>query len=281
MSASLGCSIVKKRDIVTFLSDYGLEDEFVGVCHGVILGIAPHLRIIDVHHNILRQDIRHGAVVLRQASRFLPESVHLAVVDPSVGTKRRAVAIETGWGEVFVGPDNGLLIPAGKDRGGIKRAFELTDERFQLTPVSRTFQGRDVFAPTAAHIANGAAPSELGPPVEVEDLVQLEIPEAWIHDDHLHAEVLQVDRFGNLQLNFLRSHLEKVDLLEGATVEVRLEGHRLRIPYAGRFADVKSGEFVLVEDSYHYLSLAINKGDAAARLRARPGSTVIVGPITT
>ena len=270
-----------KREIVAFLSDYGLEDEFVGVCHGVMLGIAPHVRVIDVHHNILRQDIRHGAVVLRQTAAFLPEAVHLAVVDPSVGSRRRAIVIETRWGEVFVGPDNGLLIPAAKDRGGIKRAFELTDERFQLTPVSRTFQGRDVFAPGAAHIANGAAPSELGPPVEVDDLVQLEIPEAWIHDDHLHAEVLQVDRFGNLQLNFLRSHLEKVDLLEGTMLEVRLEGHRLKIPFGGRFADVKSGEFVLVEDSYHYLSLAINKGDAAAHLRARPGSTVIVGPLAT
>ncbi len=270
---------MKKRDLVTFLSDYGLEDEFVGVCHGVMLGIAPHVRIIDIHHNILRQDIRHGAVVLRQSSRFLPESVHLAVVDPSVGTKRRAVAIETGWGEVFVGPDNGLLVPAATERGRIRRAFELTDERFQLTPVSRTFQGRDVFAPAAAHIASGVSPSELGPSVEVDDLVPLEIPEAWIHDDHLHAEVLQVDRFGNLQLNFLRDHLEKVNLLEGTTVEVRLEGHRLRIPFGGRFADVKSGEFVLVEDSYHYLSLAVNKGDAAARLRAHAGSTVIVGPV--
>jgi S-adenosyl-L-methionine hydrolase (adenosine-forming) len=270
---------VKKRDLVTFLSDYGLEDEFVGVCHGVILGIAPAVRIIDLHHNILRQDIRHGAVVLRQSVRYLPESVHLAVVDPSVGTKRRAVAIETGWGEIFVGPDNGLIVPAAEERGGIKRAFELTDERFQLTPVSRTFQGRDVFAPVTAHIANGADPSEMGPPVAPDDLIRLEIPEAWIHDDHLHAEVLQVDRFGNLQLNFNRPHLEKINLPEGSMLEVRIEGHRLRIPFSVRFADVKAGEFVLVEDSYNYLSLAVNKGDAAARLRARAGSTAIVGPV--
>ena len=270
---------MKKREIVTFLSDYGLEDEFVGVCHGVMLGIAPHLRVIDLHHNILRQDIRHGAVVLRQSVTFLPDSVHLAVVDPSVGTARRAIALETGWGEVFVGPDNGLLVPAAAGRGGIKAAYELTDERFQLTPVSRTFQGRDVFAPAAAHIANGAEPSALGPPVPVDDLIRLEIPEAWAHDDHLHAEVLQVDRFGNLQLNMSRSHLESVHLPEGTMLEVRLEGHRLRVPFGGRFADVKAGEFVMVEDSYHYLSLAINKGDAAGRLRAHPRSTVIVGPV--
>ena len=269
---------MKPARIVTFLSDYGLEDEFVGVCHGVMLRIAPDLRIIDVHHNILRQDIRHGAVVLKQTVTFLPESVHLAVVDPSVGSERRAVAIETGWGEIFVGPDNGLLVPAAESCGGIKRVFELTDERFMMRPVSRTFQGRDVFAPVAAHIANRASPSELGPPIDPADLVQLEIPEAWIHDDHLHAEVLQVDRFGNLQLNFGGQRLQEVSIERGATLEVRCEGHRLRVPFGETFADVKAGEFVLVEDSYQHLSLAVNKEDAAARLRAKAGSTIIVGP---
>lgn len=269
---------MKRTPIVTFLSDYGLEDEFVGVCHGVMLKIAPDLRIIDVHHNILRQDIRHGAVVLRQSVLFLPDSVHLAVVDPSVGSTRRAVAIETGWGEVFVGPDNGVLIPASKDCGGIKRAFELTDESFQVRPVSRTFQGRDVFAPAAAHIANGASPGDLGPPLEPSELVDLEIPVAWVHDDHLHAEVLQVDRFGNLQLNIGSNGLSEVNIEPGARLEVRIEGHRLRVPFGETFADVKTGDYVLIEDSYHYLSLAINKGDAAARLRATSGSTAIVGP---
>lgn len=270
---------MKAPRIVTFLSDYGLEDEFVGVCHGVMLKIAPDLKIIDVHHNILRQDIRHGAVVLKQSVPFLPDSVHLAVVDPSVGSSRRAIAIETGWGEIFVGPDNGLLVPAALHTGGIKRVFELTDERFLMRPVSRTFQGRDVFAPASAHIANGAAPSELGPAVEPSELVQLEIPEAWVHDDHLHAEVLQVDRFGNLQLNLGAARLEEMSIAPGVLLEVRMEGHRLRVPFGETFADVKGGEFVLVEDSYHHLSLAINKADAAAKLRARPGSTAIVGPV--
>jgi S-adenosylmethionine hydrolase len=269
---------VKRSKIVTFLSDYGLEDEFVGVCHGIMLKIAPDLKIIDVHHYILRQDIRHGAVVLKQSVPFLPDSVHLAVVDPSVGSARRAIAVETGWGEVFVGPDNGLLIPAALAAGGIKKAFELTDERFQVRPVSRTFQGRDVFAPAAAHVANGADPSDLGPPVDPDDLVPLEIPSAWVHDDHLHAEILQVDRFGNLQFNFGADRLREVSIEPGVRLEVRLEGHRIKVPYALTFADVKAGEFVLVEDSYHHLSLAINKGDAAAKLRAAAGSTAIVGP---
>jgi S-adenosylmethionine hydrolase len=270
---------VAKRDVVTFLSDYGLEDEFVGVCHGVMLRIAPHLRLVDIHHNILRQDIRHGAVVLRQTIPFLPESVHLAVVDPSVGSSRKAIVVQSGWGEVFVGPDNGLLIPAARTAGGISKAFEISDERFLLTPVSRTFQGRDVFAPAAAHVANGVDPAELGPSLDPNDLVDLEVPEAWLHEDHFHAEVLQVDRFGNLQLNLAKHHIEGADLMaNGARLEVRIEGHRLTVPFGGSFADVAPGEFVAVEDSYKCLALAVNKGDAAARLRARAGSTAIVGP---
>ena len=269
---------MKRRSMVTFVSDYGLEDEFVGVCHGVMLRIAPDISIVDVHHNVLRQDVRHGAVVLQQSVRFLPDSVHLAVVDPTVGSDRRAVALETAWGELFVGPDNGLLLPAAAECGGVRRAFDIKDHRFLLTPVSRTFQGRDVFSPSAAHIANGVDPAELGPPIEPTDLVPLEIPEAWTHDDHLHAEVLQVDRFGNLQLNVGRLRLGEVGLEEGTDLEVRLEGHRLRVPFAMTFSDVEPGEYVLVEDSYRQMSLAINAGDAAGKLRAGPGSTVIVGP---
>jgi S-adenosyl-L-methionine hydrolase (adenosine-forming) len=267
-----------RREIVTFLSDYGLEDEFVGVCHGVMLRIAPWLKIIDVHHNILRHDIRHGSVVLAQSITYLPEGVHLAVVDPSVGSKRRAVVIETGSGRSFVGPDNGLLIDAAAASGGVTRAFEIANEDLVLAPVSHTFQGRDVFAPAAAHLASGLDPNELGPPLELSELVRLDTSEAWIHDDHLHAEVLQVDRFGNLQFNFSPSHLEDVGLGRDEMLELRLEGHRLNVPFRDTFADVDGGAFVLVEDSYRHISLAINKGDAARKLQARAGSTAIVGP---
>jgi S-adenosylmethionine hydrolase len=270
--------VVKRRDIVTFLSDYGLQDEFVGVCHGVMLRIAPHLRIVDVHHNIYRQNILHGAVVLQQSLPYLPDSVHLAVVDPAVGSERRAIAIESGWGEVFVGPDNGLLMPAAAASGGVKHVVELTDQRFMLTPKSHTFHGRDVFAPVAAHIGNGVDLAELGEELQPSDLVPLDIPIAWVHDDHLHAEILQIDRFGNLQLNFGKEQLDKVGLNHGRACEVRVEGHRLTVSLGATFSDVEPGEFVLVEDAYRCISLAVNNGDAAAKLRAISGSTAIVGP---
>lgn len=267
-----------RQSIVTFLSDYGLQDEFVGVCHGVMLGIKPDLRIIDIHHNILRQDVRHGAVVLQQSIKYMPEGVHLAVVDPAVGSDRRAIAVETRHGQVFVAPDNGLIVAAANECGGIKTAYELTNRSLMLSPMSQTFHGRDVFAPATAHIANGVALQEFGPEVPVQRLVALDIPEAWLHDDHLHAEVLQLDRFGNLQLNCNFKGLEQVGMAAGRSIEIRMEGHRLHVPYGISFADVEVGEFVLVEDSYEKLSLAINKGDAAARLQAGSGSTIIIGP---
>ena len=271
---------MRPRDTVTFLSDYGLQDEFVGVCHGVMLRIAPGLRIVDLHHYILRQSVRHGAIVLQQSVQFLPDAVHLAVVDPSVGSERLAVVIQTGQDRIFVGPDNGLLIPAAECYGGIARAFQIVNEAFLLNPISRTFQGRDVFAPAAAHLARGAELEDFGPELDPAALVRLDISEAWLHDDHLHGEVLQVDRFGNLQLNFGLTELDKIGVSTGDKIEVRMEGHRLHVPLGETFAAVEAGEYVLVEDSYNFLSLAINKGDAAARLRARAGSTAIVGPIT-
>lgn len=267
-----------RAKIVTFTSDYGLEDEFVGVCHGVMVNIAPDLKIVDVHHNVLRQDVRHGAVVLAQSIKYLPRATHLAVVDPGVGAGRMAIAVVASSGSVFVGPDNGLLIPAAEEQGPIDSAFEVVNEDFLLSPVSHTFQGRDVFAPAAAHIAAGVDPAELGPKLDPSALVRLEIPEAWVHDDHLHGEVLQVDRFGNLQLNFSRIHLAKVGLEDRPKLEVRLEGHRLQVVFGSTFADVEAGVFVLIEDSYEQVSLSVNKGDARARLRAHAGSTVIVGP---
>jgi S-adenosylmethionine hydrolase len=268
----------RRREIVTFLSDYGLEDEFVGVCHGVMLTIAPWLKVVHVHHNILRQDIRHGSIVLEQAIGFLPEAVHLAVVDPSVGSSRLPVAIESASGAVFVGPDNGLLIAAVERCDGIARAFEITNEDYMLTPVSQTFQGRDVFAPAAAHVAAGVDPAEFGASLAPDSLVRFELSEAWLHDDHLHAEVLQVDRFGNLQFNLERAHLDDCRLIGRDTVELRMEGHRLDVKVGNTFADVETGQFVLVEDSYRRMSLAINNGDAARKLQARAGSTAIVGP---
>src|SRR5919197_2871646 len=186
---------------VTFLSDFGLEDEFVGTCHGVIKRIAPEVQIIDITHGIPPQNVLHGALVLAKTLEYMPLGVHLAVVDPGVGSARRPLALEDGEGRLYVGPDNGLLVPAAEAGGGIASAHELANPRYALQPVSRTFHGRDLFAPAAAHLALGVPPADLGPPLDPDVLVRITIPEPEVSATRIGATTLAVDRFGNVQLN--------------------------------------------------------------------------------
>ena len=193
---------------VTFLTDFGLQDEFVGTCHGVIKSIAPDVEIIDITHGIDPQRVLQGALVLANTVQYMPVGVHLAVVDPGVGSRRRPLALESGNGRLFVGPDNGLLVPAAEKQDGIVRAVMLENRAYALESVSRTFHGRDLFAPAAAHLALGVPLEELGPPVAPEDLVRIALPEPRIEDgSRIHAVVVDTDRFGNIQLNLNRAQV--------------------------------------------------------------------------
>lgn len=268
-----------RYDYVTFLSDYGLSDEFVGVCHGVILSIAPEVEIIDINHGIQAQNIREGAMVLAQSVKYMPRSaVHLAIVDPSVGTDRLPVIIETNDGAALVGPDNGLLAMAATKLGGAAGCREIKNEALILTPPSKTFQGRDIFAPAAAHLARGVPLEEFGPEVPVSSLVPQAVPTPRLHDDHYHAEVLHIDGFGNIQLNVTREELTDIGLPPGSMLEVRIEGHRRMVPYGETFSSVPDGALVVTEDSYGFLSVAINRGRGSDEFGAQIGSSAIIGP---
>ncbi|HEY0416340.1 MAG TPA: SAM-dependent chlorinase/fluorinase [Gaiellaceae bacterium] len=248
--------------VVTFLSDFGLQDDFVGTCHGVIARIAPEVRVIDVTHGISPQAVLQGAVVLRNTVPYMPAGVHLAVVDPDVGGNRRAVAVRTHDGRVFVGPDNGLLMLAA-DEVGVESAHELAEPRYRLPRVSHTFHARDVFAPAAAHVAAGVAPSELGPPVAPETLVRIHVPEPEVGRTQLSTTVLVVDRFGNVATNARREHVAALGASTGDRLEIRLALDRYYAVYADTFADAHPGELILYEDSYGLMTLAISRGDAA------------------
>ena len=236
--------------IVTFLTDFGLQDDFVGTCHGVIAGIAPDVRVIDITHGIEPQAVLQGAIVLRNTVPYMPVGVHLAVVDPGVGSHRRAVALRTRDGRLFVGPDNGLLMLAAAD---IEAAHELV--HYRLASVSRTFHARDIFSPAAAHLAAGVPLEELGPPIDPSTLVRVEVPPA----DPGHAVALVIDRFGNIATNLRREHLPA----PGTRVEVSLALDRYYAVVAETFADVATGELILYEDSYGMVTLAISNGNAA------------------
>jgi hypothetical protein len=259
---------------ITFLSDFGLEDDFVGTCHGVIKRIAPTADVIDITHGIERQQILQGALVLASTLPYMPEGIHLAVVDPGVGTDRKALALRSGDGRLYVGPDNGLLVPAAERLGGLTGAWELTNPAYRLEPVSQTFHGRDLFAPAAAHLAAGVEPGELGPELKPEALVRLHVPAARIEEGFVLAHVLIVDRFGNIQLNLTTEDLSSVGVEPGTQVEVEIGLQRFYAYTASTFADVRIGDIVLYEDAYRNVAIAINAGNAAEMLAARPGDTV-------
>jgi len=255
---------------VTFLTDFGLQDDFVGTCHGVIKRIAPDVQVIDITHGIPPRAIIQGALVLANTVPYMPVGVHLAVVDPGVGGPRRALALRDAEGRAYVGPDNGLLLPAA-ERGGITEAHEIVNPEYALSPVSRTFHGRDIFSPAAAHVANGLALAELGPPIDPGALVRLELPQAEVRTNRIGASILYVDAFGNMQLNLTREHLDQADVQPGARLELELAGQRYYAIAARTFSDARTGDLILYEDSYGNVAVAMNRGNAAEMLSARAG----------
>jgi S-adenosyl-L-methionine hydrolase (adenosine-forming) len=262
---------------LTFLTDYGLDDGFVAACHGVGARFAPHASIIDVTHLVPPGDVRRGAAVLAQTVPYLPPAVHVAVVDPGVGTSRRAIAVAAGE-SVFVGPDNGLLSWAVTAAGGAARAVSLTNRDLWLDRVSATFHGRDIFMPVAAHLAAGADLAAAGEHVDVADLVWLPAPASRVHDCVAYGEVLTVDRFGNVQLTITATDVTDIGLKPGGTVLVTAGRQQLVLPFREMFGAVAPGDLVVHTDGAGMISIAVNGGNAAQRLGLPPGARVSISP---
>jgi S-adenosylmethionine hydrolase len=251
---------------ISLTTDYGTFDGFAAACHGSIARLAPAVRVIDVTHHVPPADVARGAVVLAQTAPYLPPSVHVAVVDPGVGTARRGIAIGTPNG-VLVGPDNGLLVPAADALGGIDEVVELANKDWFLGDVSRTFHGRDIFAPVAARLALGAALADAGPAVAADDVVRLPEPVITVGDGWIEAEVLTVDRFGNVQLAAGGS------LLSGLSSELTVNG-TVRARLGTTFQDVDAGDLLVYEDSAGRIAIAVNNGRAVVVLSVRTGDLV-------
>jgi S-adenosyl-L-methionine hydrolase (adenosine-forming) len=256
---------------ITFLTDFGLQDDFVGTCHGVMKQIAPDSEIIDITHGIPLAAVLQGALVLANTVPYMPKGVHLAVVDPGVGGPRRPLALRDAEGRLYVGPDNGLLIPAAEKQGGIAEAHELANPDYALPFVSRTFHGRDLFSPAAAHLSRGVPLGELGPPIAADALVRLDLPRPDVSTNRIRATVLYVDAFGNIQLNLTREHLEQAGVVPGTKVELAIGSERYYAIMTRTFSDARPGDIVLYEDAYRNVAVAINRGNARAMFAVEPG----------
>jgi hypothetical protein len=236
---------------IVFCTDYGLQDGFVGVCHGVMASIAPDVRIIDLTHAIPRQDVGRGALLLSRAVPFLPpDAVVVAVVDPGVGSERRGIVVRSAQGMLLVGPDNGLLGPSWEALGGAAEAHEIASRDLMREPVSRTFHGRDVFAPVGAHLATGLPLDRVGPAID--------------------TRVMAVDGFGNVQLNVEEEHLA------AAGIAGALKIGDQTLPFVAIFADLPDQGMGAIVDSQGFLALVVNTGNASERLQLRDGDTVVL-----
>jgi S-adenosylmethionine hydrolase len=253
-------------DWITLTTDYGLADGFVAACRGVIARTAPQAQVIDISHAVPPQDVRRGATVLAQVVPYMPACVHMAVVDPGVGSSRKGIVVVAKEG-LLVGPDNGLLLPAGEALGGVEAAFELQAEEYRLANVSHTFHGRDVFAPAAAHLTLGVEPSKFGPEIDLETLIELPEPQVVIASQKLTSEVLSVDHFGNVQLAAtVRDIIATGLLLPGASVRVRVGMHVVDATIGRTFDDVEPGEALVYVDSAGHVAIAVNQGFASSLL---------------
>ncbi len=257
---------------VTFLSDYGHDDEFAGVCRAVIRRICPEAVITDLTHAITPFAVAEGGAVLARALRYCAPGVHLAVVDPGVGSPRRAIAVRAAAEDrLFVGPDNGLLTPALEEFGGGAEAVDLERSRFRLEPVSATFHGRDLFAPVAAHLAMGASLAEAGEAIDPSSLVPRKLTGPHVQPGVLTVRVVSVDRFGNVALDANRAHLSEAGLDGHDPLRLEVGGRSSEVGIARTFAEVEVGVLILYESSYGALGLGVNQGSAAAALELARG----------
>jgi hypothetical protein len=270
--------MARRYETISFLTDYGLIDEFVGVVKSVVRDIAAHVTVIDITHEVPVFDVRAGSLTLARAISYVPSGVVLAVVDPGVGTSRKSIAIEVGDGEgVLVGPDNGLLAPAVAMAGGAGRAVVLSNTEYHLIAPGATFAGRDIFAPAAAHLCNGVDLYELGDPIDAELLMPGVIPLPRPEGDALITEVLWVDRFGNCQLNVGPGDVAHLGDTVKVTVGELTGAPMTRIAkLASSFFELGSGAVGLVTDSYGMLALCLDRRSAAQELHIDASDQVVL-----
>ena len=270
--------MTQRFDTVSFLTDYGTRDEFVGIVKCVIADIAPHARVIDITHEVPPFDVRAGSLALARAVSYVPQGVVLAVVDPGVGTNRRAIAVSVAGGTgIFVGPDNGLLSMGVALAGGADSAVVLDNPEYHLAAPGDTFAGRDIFAPAAAHLCNGVALTELGTSIDVDTLLPGIVPLPRQEGDELHAEVTWVDRYGNCQINVSPDDVADLGSPIRVTLGARGTGERIvrSMPVVRNFGQIGAG-IGLVVDSFGMLALCKDRGSAASELDLAPSDLVVL-----
>jgi len=257
--------------LITLTTDFGLADPYVAEIKAVILGINPNVEIVDISHQIEKFNIRMGAYVLAAAAPYFPkDTIHIAVVDPGVGTKRKPILIETE-NSFLVGPDNGVLALAA-EKQGIRHVYEIANPKYMLPKVSTTFHGRDIFAPAAAHLSKGISPSEFGP--EIHGILKPRFAKIFKKGSTFIGEIIHIDGFGNIITNFTADHLESISVKE--SVKVKIGEATLMLRLCKAYAEVKAKKPLAIIGSHDFLEISVNQGNAAEAFKAKVGDKVIL-----
>ncbi len=266
---------MKRKPLITLLSDFGLRDSYVAEMKAVILSICPGVTIIDISHEVDKYDVRMGAYTLARAAPFFPEeTIHIAVVDPGVGTERRPIIVESRC-SFYVGPDNGLLMLSAVKEGVI-HVYEVTNRRYMLKTVSKAFHGRDIFCPAAAHLARGVKPSEFGPEI-VNPLVPT-FAQPSVRDQELRGEVVHVDGFGNIVTNIAEEHLKAMGVREGEQLSFVLKDYEVSVRLCSAYGNVSVNNPLAVIGSGGFLEVAVNRGNAAQKYDVKSGDKIVIRP---
>ncbi len=262
--------------IISLLSDFGDADGWIASCKGSILAIAPEARFLDISHSIPSFDIKKGALVLAATLPYLPVGIHLAVVDPGVGSRRKGIVVKVKRGDFLVGPDNGIFLPAIERLSGIEKVVEISNKKYMKEEVCPTFHGRDIFSPVTAFLFRGTGIEEFGPKIDPKELVKKPWKEPQIGKDRIVGEIIDIDKFGTLRSNIAQRMLKSIGVEEKNLIKSDWSSKTLRTPFVNTFAQVSKGEKLLLVDSTGLLSLAINCGNAAQKLNSQIGDKVII-----
>lgn len=264
-----------KQHIITITTDFGVQSQGIGNIDGVIAQIAPHARIIHLAHGLPDFDIRSAARTMESVV-YMPIGIHVCVVDPGVGTKRKTIIVRTKRGDYFVGPDNGVFPSAVDILGGAKKIVTITNKKYMILPISPIFHGRHIFAPAAAHIANGVDIDEFGPQISFEELIPPPYKEAIIRGDTLYAEVIWINKFGSLNINILRATWEKFKVPLYGTVQVSINNKVVSMQYVETFGQVEVGKPLIMKDDYGRVEIAINMGTFAEKFKVRTSDKLLI-----
>ena len=271
MSKKGKCRLTIDSPIISLLTDFGLKDPYAAEMKAVILSLCPNARIIDITHLIEKFNVRTGAFVLASATPYFPKgTIHVAVIDPEVGTKRRALLMETEEA-FYIGPDNGVLVLAAKKQK-VKHVYSITNKQYLLRKVSHTFHGRDVFAPAAAHLANGCRPDDFGP--EIRDYLVPEFAEPQLKQNKLTGQVLHIDDFGNIITNIVKDQLEKMGANQGSKLRIKLAKKVIAIRLGSAYDEVKAKTALALIGSHDFLEISMNQSNASKRLKSKIGDDV-------